>query len=117
MRLERHVGGVGKARQENYLRLRGWQHGDEGWANQRLMAEAQTLSRAFHHQLTFDLCRSLGAHGWQVIDYSSRGYARLRDPETGALCTVPKALRAQARREQRKTGELAYSYFLAAMTD
>ncbi len=117
MRLERHVGGVGKARQENYLILRGWERGELGWACTRLMAEAQSLSRAFHHQLTEDLCRALSPQGWQVIDYSARGYARLKDPATGALCSLPKALRLQARREKRKTGELAYSYFLAAMIE
>ena len=116
MRLERHVGGVGKARQENYLLLRGWVQGELGWACARLMAEEQTRSRAFHHQLTEDLCRALGDHGWQVIDYSARGYARLKDPVTEALCSLPKALRLQARRDKRKTGELAYSFFLAAMT-
>lgn len=115
MRLERHVGGVGKARQENYLRLRGWVQGELGWACTRLMAEAQSLNRAFHHQLTEDLCRALSPHGWQVVDYSARGYARLKDQQTGALCTLPKALRTQARREKRKVAELSYSYFLAAM--
>lgn len=117
MRLERHVGGVGRARQANYLRLRGWKETETGWACERLLAEAQRLSRALHHQLTEDLCAALVTLGWSIVDYSARGYARLKDPTNGALCTLPKALRLQARREGRKVGELTYSFFLAAMIE
>jgi len=105
---------MGKARQANYLHLRGWEESESGWACARLMAEDQRLSRALHHQLTEDLCAALVALGWSIIDYSAKGYARLKDPLTGTPCTLPKALRLQAKREGRKVAELTYSLFLAA---
>ena len=115
MRLERHIGGMGKARQVNYLQRRGWSETETGWSCERLLAENERLSRALHHQLTEDLCHALAPQGWKVVDYSARGYAQLRDPQTGELCSLPKALRRQARRENRKVADLTYALFLASL--
>ena len=115
MRLERHVGGLGKARSINYLQARGWRQVDGLWWCQRLLTEGQPLKRALHHQLTEDLCAALGRRGWKVIDYSQRGYARLQDPVKGEDTSLPKALRLQARREGRLAAEFTYALFLAAI--
>ena len=115
MRLERPIGGMGKARQQNYLQRRGWTETEKGWCCERLLAEGERLSRALHHQLTEDLCQALSPQGWKVVDYSARGYARLLDPKTGEQCSLPKALRRQARREQRKVADLTYALFLASL--
>lgn len=117
MRLERHVGGLGKQRQENYLRARGWQEGEGGWQCDRHLAVPMKRERALHHQLTEDLCAGLAPSGWKISGYSDRGYAKLIDPETGDGCTLPAALRRQAKREGRKVRELTYALFLAAFVD
>src|SRR4051794_15631799 len=106
MRLERHVGGLGRARQLQYLRRRGWEEHEGGWACERRSPEVFALQRALHHQLTEDLCAGLGASGWKVVDYSARGYARLRDPRTGEDCSLPGALRRQAKRAGVPVAEL-----------
>ncbi|MBK7860865.1 MAG: hypothetical protein IPJ65_20130 [Archangiaceae bacterium] len=115
MRLERHIGGMGKARQVSYLQARGWAESAKGWSCERLLAENERLSRALHHQLTEDLCHALSPHGWKVVDYSPRGYAQLLDPNTGERCPLPKALRRQARRENKKVADLTYALFLGAL--
>jgi hypothetical protein len=53
-----------------------------------------------------------------VVGYSERGYAKLRDGR-GEVddCSLPKALRVQARREKRLVGELTYSFFLGSLVD
>lgn len=118
MRLERHVGGLGRARQIHYLHERGWQEEASGWRCARRGTDAYKLSRALHHQLTEDLCAGLSAaSGWRVVDYSDRGYARLRDPRTAEDCSLPEALRREARHQHRRVGELTYSLFLAAILD
>jgi hypothetical protein len=68
-----------------------------------------------HHQLTHDLVKALGASGWKVLGYSPRGYVKLEDPLGDKPCSLPAALRRQARREKRLVGELTYSLFLAAL--
>jgi hypothetical protein len=113
MKLERHVGGLSLARKERYLRARGWTNQDGLWRSER--HGDHPLKRAVHHQLTEDLVEALRHEGWQVLGYSPRGYAQLRDGATGPSCSVPKALRIQARREGRPVAELTYSLFLAAL--
>ncbi|MCP3099481.1 hypothetical protein LZ198_11425 [Myxococcus sp. K15C18031901] len=113
MKLERHVGGLSLARKANYLRARGWREEEGGWSND--IFGRQTLSRAIHHQLTDDLSQALRQRGWEVLGYSERGYVQLRDGEKGKPCSLPKALRTQARREKRPVAELTYALFLAAM--
>jgi hypothetical protein len=108
---------MGRARQINYLETRGWARSGKDWACPRHTVQPQTLSRAVHHQLTEDLCRGLAAYGWKVVAFSERGYARLWDPEADEECSLPAALRRQARRSKRRAGELAYSLFLAAMVN
>src|SRR6478609_3045957 len=110
MRLERHVGGLSMERKRNYLTGRGWTASADGWSSVHF-PEALPLSKALHHQLTIDLTAGLAAYGWKVEGYSARGYARLADPTGDKPCSLPAALRRQARREKRKVGELTYSLF------
>ena len=114
MRLERHVGGLGKARQKNYLEARGWGLDDGKWTSPR-HEDPVAMSRALHIQLTQDIAGGLAPNGWTIDGYSPRGYARMRDPIDGDTCSLPAALRRQARRERRKVAELTYSLFLAAI--
>lgn len=114
MKLERHVGGLSRARKERYLRARGWGAEVDGrWRNDR--HGIHPLDKAVHHQLTEDLSEALRRMGWQVVGYSPRGYVQLRDRGRGPACSLPKALRTQARRERRPVAELTYSLFLAAL--
>ncbi|MCE9671209.1 hypothetical protein LY474_25695 [Myxococcus stipitatus] len=113
MKLERHVGGLSLARKANYLRSRGWREEEGGWTND--IFGRQPLARAIHHQLTDDLSQALVARGWLVHGYSERGYVQLRDGENARPCSLPKALRTQARREKRPVAELTYALFLAAL--
>ncbi|RKG76987.1 hypothetical protein D7W79_16465 [Corallococcus exercitus] len=115
MKLERHVGGLSLARKVNYLRARGWREDAEGWSSERF--RPVPIARAIHHQLTDDLSRALCGMGWQVLGYSPRGYVQLRDGERGQACSLPKALRLQARRERRPVAELTYALFLAALLE
>lgn len=116
MRLERHVGGLSKVRQQRYLVARGWRLTGEGWRCERHLDLAFKPSRALHHQLTEDLSNGLIALGWKISGYSPRGYVQLRDVD-GTLCPLPRALRVQARREKRPVRELTYSLFLAAWVE
>lgn len=113
MKLERHVGGLSLARKAHYLRSRGWREEEGGWTSEIFGLHA--TARAVHHQLTDDLSQALRARGWRVLGYSERGYVQLGDGEEGRPCSLPKALRTQARREQRPVAELTYSLFLAAL--
>jgi len=114
VKLERHVGGLSLARKANYLRARGWREEAPGrWTH--AVFGAHPLAKALHHQLTDDLSQALRASGWQVLGYSERGYVSLRDGEQGRPCSLPRALRVQARREGRPVAELTYSLFLAAL--
>lgn len=113
MKLERHVGGLSLARKARYLRSRGWREDAGTWTSE--IFGPQPLAKALHHQLTDDLSQALRERGWQVLGYSERGYVQLRDGERGRPCSLPKALRTQARREQRPVAELTYSLFLAAL--
>ncbi|NPD22353.1 hypothetical protein [Corallococcus exiguus] len=115
MKLERHVGGLSLARKVNYLRARGWHEDTEGWSSERF--RPVPIARALHHQLTDDLSRALCHMGWQVMGYSPRGYVQMRDGERGQSCSLPKALRLQARRERRPVAELTYALFLAALLE
>ena len=115
MKLERHVGGLSKARKEQYLRERGWGHADGAWRAPVAAGEAYPLSRAVHHQLTADLCRALEPSGWAVAGYSARGYARLLDPKDSSECSLPAALRRQARRQQVAVAQLTRSLFLGLL--
>jgi hypothetical protein len=113
VKLERHVGGLSLARKAHYLRSRGWREEAGGWSSE--IFGLHSMARAVHHQLTDDLSQALRLRGWQVLGYSERGYVQLREGERGTPCSLPKALRTQARREQRPVGELTYSLFLAAL--
>src|SRR6185503_19860877 len=115
MRLERHVGGLSRARKANYLRARGWEPAAGGFRHPRF----GTLSpaRAVHHQLTEDLREALERWGWKVVGYSERGYAQLVDAGGGKRCSLPKALRTQARRQKVPVAELTYALFLAAVIE
>jgi len=113
VRLERHVGGLSLARKAHYLRARGWREEDAGWANE--LFGPLPLAKALHHQLTDDLSQALRERGWRVLGFSERGYVQLRDGERGKPCSLPKALRTQARREKRLVAEFTYSLFLAAL--
>ena len=113
MKLERHVGGLSMARKANYLRARGWREEDGGWFH--VDFGYFPLARAIHHQLTRDLSDALCRSGWQVAGYSERGYVKLRPATGGKPCSLPAALRAQARAEKRRVGELTYELFLAAI--
>ena len=118
MKLERHVGGLSRARKEAYLVRRGWARAEgDQWACSRLGLGPAPLKKAVHHQLTEDLSLSLVRSGWEVVGYSDRGYVRMRDGASGKACSLPAALRLQARREQRRVGELTYSLFLAVLLD
>jgi hypothetical protein len=114
VRLERHVGGLGRARQRTYLQNRGWVETSAGWAHARSLDEPYTLSRALHHQLTFDLTQALARWHWRVETYSARGYAQLIDGTTGERRTLPAALRLEARRQGQPVKEFTYALFLNA---
>ncbi len=113
MRLERHVGGLSLARKVQYLRDTGWVEEEGTWRAPSADGEAFPLSRAVHHQLTADLCAALAPFGWKVGVYSQRGYARLVDPKDASSCSLPAALRREARRRGCPVGELTYSLFLS----
>ncbi len=113
MRLERHVGGLGRARTEAYLRERGWVEADGAWRSNVDAAEPVSMKRALHHQLTADLSDALSVFGWKVVGYSPRGYVSLEDPNDASRCSLPAALRRQARRQQCPVKELTYSLFLS----
>jgi hypothetical protein len=115
MRLERHVGGLSKARAVAYLLASGWLEEGGAWRAPIADAEAVPLRRALHHQLTADLSRALEVRGWRVEGYSQRGYARLVDPRDASACSLPAALRREARRQGCPVAELTYSLFLAAL--
>jgi hypothetical protein len=115
VKLERHVGGLSLARKANYLRARGWQEVERGW--QSAIFGTLPLAKALHHQLTDDLSQALRKRGWQVAGFSERGYAQMREGERGKPCSLPKALRSQARREKRPVAELTYALFLAALLE
>lgn len=115
MKLERHVGGLSIQRKEQYLSSAGWRETPNGWLSEQPDTEPLPLNKAVHHQLTSDLSQALGASGWKVVGYSQRGYARLEDALNGKQCSLPAALRTQARREGRPVGQLTYSLFLAAL--
>ena len=117
MRLERHVGGLSRARKVNYLTARGWVAAEGGWQCERLWPLPLPVSKALHHQLTEDLTAALVGLGWKVIGYSQRGYARMESAQGGPSCSLPAALRKQARVEKRAVGELTYSLFLRALVD
>jgi hypothetical protein len=115
MKLERHVGGLSLARKANYLRARGWREEAGGWSSG--IFGQHPLAKAVHHQLTDDLSQALRERGWQVLGFSERGYVRMREGERGKPCSLPKALRTQARREKRPVAELTYALFLAALLE
>ena len=115
MKLERHVGGLSLARKEKYLTASRWLKAGPLWQSPLPEAEPVPLAKALHHQLTADLTQALGATGWKVVDYSDRGYARLSDPKDRSTCSLPAALRRQARREGKPVAELTYVFFLAAL--
>jgi len=115
MRLERHIGGLSSERKLQYLRDSGWKEDSGKWRGPAVEAELFPLARALHHQLTADLSAALGARGWRIVEYSQRGYARLADPKDESWCSLPGALRKQARRDGCPVRELTYSLFLAAV--
>jgi len=113
MKLERHIGGLSLARKANYLRRRGWREVEGRWVTAPF--GVHPLARAIHHQLTRDLSEALSRLGWRVLGHSKRGYAQLRHGECGPACSLPKALRIQARFEKRPVAELTYTLFLAVI--
>lgn len=115
MKLERHVGGLSLARKANYLQRRGWRELEGGWSHAELQAAPIPIKKAAHHQLTRDLGKALSATGWKVVGYSKLGYAQMEDPLGLKRCSLPSALRRQARREKRAVAELTYTLFLAAL--
>jgi hypothetical protein len=115
MRLERHVGGLSIQRKVDYLLKRGWRRQDGVWLSPVPVTDPVSIKWAVHHQLTHDLATGLSAFGWKTVDYSDRGYARLEDPMNGERCSLPEALRRQARRHKRPVRELTRALFLAAM--
>ena len=115
MKLERHVGGLSRARKSQYLLARGWR--EEGLKWQSEIFGVHPLAKAVHHQLTDDLSQALCKRGWQVLGFSERGYVQLREGEHGKPCSLPKALRTQARREKLPVAELTYLLFLGAMLE
>lgn len=115
MRLERHVGGLSLERKLSYLREAGWSEASGKWSGPLAASEAFPLARALHHQLTADLSEALRARGWKVLGYSERGYVKLLDPKDQSSCSLPGALRRQARRDGCPVRELTYGLFLAAV--
>jgi hypothetical protein len=115
VKLIRHVGGLSRARQAHYLRARGWHEDGRGWRSE--IFGLLPLSKALHHQLTDDLSQALRQRGWEVAGFSERGYVQMREGARGKPCSLPKALRTQARREQRPVAELTYALFLAALLE
>lgn len=115
MRLERHVGGLSLQRKVKYLREAGWTEEQGKWRGPGVDAEVFPLPRALHHQLTADLTAGLGVRGWKVSGYSERGYVKLIDPVDATGCSLPGALRRQARRDRCPVRELTYGLFLNAM--
>lgn len=115
MRLERHVGGLSNERKVKYLLESGWLQEGKNWRGSGPEAEVFPLARALHHQLTADLSAALGARGWKVGEYSQRGYAKLVDPQDESSCSLPGALRRQARRDGCPVRELTYALFLGAV--
>ena len=115
MKLERHVGGLSLARKAQYLRARGWREEEGGWTND--IFGLHPLAKAIHHQLTDDLSQALCKRGWQVAGFSERGYVQMREGERGKPCSLPKALRTQARREKLPVAELTYLLFLGALVE
>ena len=109
------MGGLSKARKRAYLLASGWVEEDEQWRAPGAEGEAFALGRAVHHQLTADLAKGLGTFGWTIGGYSQRGYARMIDPQDQSPCSLPGALRRQARRDGCPVGELTYGLFLAAL--
>nr|WP_225937608.1 hypothetical protein [Myxococcus sp. RHSTA-1-4] len=97
------------------MRSRGWREEKGGWSSE--IFGLHPTAKALHHQLTDDLSQALCQRGWQVLGYSERGYVQLRDVGRGKPCSLPKALRTQARREKRLVAELTYSLFLAALLE
>nr|WP_153865949.1 MULTISPECIES: hypothetical protein [Myxococcaceae] len=96
------------------MRARGWREEERGrWTSE--VFGPHPLAKALHHQLTDDLSQALRERGWQVLGFSERGYVQLREGERGRPCSLPKALRTQARREGRPVAELTYALFLAAL--
>jgi hypothetical protein len=117
VKLERHIGGMGVARKRRYLLQRGWTEGEGVWMRPDLV-EPLKLSKAIHVQLTDDLSAALKPSGWTVVGYSPRGYVQMRDGKGEVPdCSLPKALRVQARREKRLVGELTYSLFLGQVLE
>ena len=114
MKLERHVGGLSLVRKNNYL-PQGWREDEGGWSSE--IFGLHPMAKAVHHQLTDDLSQALRKRGWQVVGFSERGYVKMRDGEQGKPCSLPKALRTQARREKRPVAELTYELFLAALLE
>ena len=115
MRLERHVGGLSMERKTKYLHEAGWREEGSSWRSPEADAEPCTLSRAVHHQLTADLSAALGERGWKIGGYTQRGYVKLVDPKDQSSCSLPGALRRQARRDGCPVRELTYALFLNAM--
>ena len=115
MKLERHIGGLSLSRKVNYLVGRQWREQDGGWLSPIPGSDPLPIKWAVHQQLTHDLARGLSAWGWKVAGYSQRGYAQMEDPLNLKHCSLPAALRRQARRDGRRVGELTYSLFLAAL--
>lgn len=115
MKLERHVGGLSRARKANYLQARGWREEEGHWVHDSF--GVHPLAKAVHHQLTLDLSEALRRVGWEVLGYSERGYVQLRDGARGRPCSLPKALRTQARREGQPVAQLTYTLFLAALLE
>lgn len=109
------MGGLSGERKVKYLREAGWVEETGKWRGPAAEAEAFPLARALHHQLTADLCGALGTRGWKVAEYSERGYAKLVDPKDESTCSLPGALRRQARRDGCPVRELTYGLFLNAV--
>src|SRR5262245_27181981 len=115
MRLERHVGGLSMERKTKYLREAGWREDGAAWLSPAADSESRPISRAVHHQLTADLSAALVTRGWKIAGYSQRGYVKLVDPKDEDSCSLPGALRRQARRDGCPVRELTYGLFLNAM--
>jgi hypothetical protein len=113
MKLERHVGGMSRQRKASYLTARSWKEKEGRWHHE--IFGDHPLAKAIHHQLTDDLSQAMRKLGWRIQGFSERGYVQLEDSLTGERCSLPKALRLQARRERRPVAELTYSLFLAAL--